>query len=378
LFARAKEAGPKAYATAAFDVAAAHGLFGTCLVRAGAAPAALVELRQARARFEAIAAGGDAGAERHARRLVSEEAAALFGLGRRREAIAAYERAIAAAEAAKERGEAATNRRLLGAVLALDEESAERARGVLEEARAAFEAAGDRRQAAIALAELGGLFARVGRIADAEAAFGRLLAVAREAQLRELEASARAGLGEVCLSGGRAREAAELFREVAQIRRELRDVAGEAIALSRAAIASSAETRHDEARKAITRALEVAGGRPGLVARLLGASAAVELAAGELPAAAAARSRAIDAYLAERAEGGEPASAQARLVSSIREAVGHGRPEAIRAAAPKASPRIASILEALAGGARDPALADDLELDYEVAAELQMLISELG
>ena len=104
-------------------------------------------------------------------------------------------------------------------------------------------------------------------------------------------------------------------------------------------------------------------------------------------AATAARQQALDAYLAYRRAGGVSQSPLAELYALVAQALATRQPTALVAALTEIAqrpnlpayvpPRLAA-LQALLAGARDPALADDPHLDYCNAAELRLLLDQLG
>ena len=112
----------------------------------------------------------------------------------------------------------------------------------------------------------------------------------------------------------------------------------------------------------------------------------LEQATGDREAAAAAREQAITSYIAYRRDGGENQSTGAQWCAATAQLIEYGEAdkgieELAKLLTPDASDwrRIfVPILQAILGGSRDPALADDPALDYDDAAEVRLLLEKLG
>jgi tetratricopeptide (TPR) repeat protein len=103
-------AGEEAYVVAAYDLAIAHGRLGSLLNTCGDAEAALPLLAEAQRRFQALADGGDTGADRMASRVISESGDCMAALGRWDEAAAAYQESIRRDEEGDDRRSIASNK----------------------------------------------------------------------------------------------------------------------------------------------------------------------------------------------------------------------------------------------------------------------------
>ena len=145
--------------------------------------------------------------------------------------------------------------------------------------------------------------------------------------------------------------------------------------------------RLDEARQEIRRAIECKtqfghASEPWSSWSIL---AAIETETGNAAAAAEAKGKAIAFYLAYRRDGGENHHPDGRISLAVTQALCSGEPAeaATRlqqlAAAPEAAGLLPFIgaLQAVVAGSRDPALADQPELDYTMAAEILLLIESL-
>src|SRR5262249_31105616 len=113
----------------------------------------------------------------------------------------------------------------------------------------------------------------------------------------------------------------------------------------------------------------------------------LERAVGNTAAATAARQQALDAYLAYRRAGGVSQSPLAELYALLAQALTTHQPTAAApeladiAQRPTLPPYRSSVLAALPArraGSRDPALADAPLLDCRDAAELRLLLDQLG
>jgi hypothetical protein len=145
--------------------------------------------------------------------------------------------------------------------------------------------------------------------------------------------------------------------------------------------------RHDEARRAIRRAIACKAPL-GHAAELWNSWAilsAIETDAGNPAAATEARRQARAAYLAYRRDGGENHLPDGRLALLVRQALAAGDPASVAsqlqqvAAAPEAANLLSflSALQAIAAGCRDLALAEDPALGFREAAEVLLLIEAL-
>ena len=114
--------------------------------------------------------------------------------------------------------------------------------------------------------------------------------------------------------------------------------------------------------------------------------AAIETDTGNAAAAAEAKGKAIASYLAYRRDGGENHDGPGRLSLAVTQALRSGKTAEVAtllqqlAADPEAAELLPFIgaLQAVVAGSRDPALADQPELDYTMAAEILLLIESLA
>lgn len=387
LLQRARAAGEAAYPGAAYDIAEAHFRLGRVLKRMGAAEAALAPLAEAQKRFQRLADAGNTSAARMASVAIVERADCLTDLGRLEEAAAGYEEAIRRAEERDDRRSIATNKFQLGTVRMLQERYDE-ALALYAEAREIFQALNEPRSVAIIWHQMGMVYRRAGQYDRAEAAYKKSLAIEVRLKDRAGEASTLNELGTVYTLMGRLEEAVAFYRQAADIHVELGDRINEGRARSNLANTLIKLERYDDARRELKRAIECKepfghAAEPWKTWALL---ERLERAVGNPQAAARARGRAIESYLAYRRQGGVPRTPGGQLCAAVAQAIQQGQTGAAALALAQLLqdedtpaylktliPKLQSVLQ----GARDPALADDPALDYDDAAELRLLLEGL-
>ena len=146
--------------------------------------------------------------------------------------------------------------------------------------------------------------------------------------------------------------------------------------------------RLDEARQEIRRAIECKaqfghGSGPWRTWNIL---ADIETDVGNLAAAEQAKRKAIDCYLAYRRDGGENHDAEGRISLAVTQSLLAGDPATAASLLQQlaADPDFPShahtfirALQAIVAGSRNRTLADALDLDYTMAAEILFLIETL-
>ena len=257
------------------------------------------------------------------------------------------------------------------------------------EARQTFEQIGESVSVGIAWHQIGIVHQETGHYDEAEKAYQAALRIEVQSGDRSGEASTLCQLGNLYDSNGRIEEAVRFYQHGATVYRELNNLAGEGRTYCNLADTLIELGRHDEARREILRAIECDqplghAAEPWKTFRTL---TKIEQAAGNMAAASAARERAIGAYLAYRRDDGENLSASAQFFGLVAQAIAENQisasepqlsqlqrnadlPAGLKALLPK--------LQAILHGARDPSLATDPDLDYDDAAELQLLLEHLA
>jgi tetratricopeptide (TPR) repeat protein len=293
---------------------------------------------------------------------------------------------------------------------------------IYQAARDTFAALGEPQQVAAVWHQIGRVHQEAGHLDEAEAAYQKSLAMKVQAGNKPGEASSRLQLGNLYnRMPGRREEAVLFFRQAAEIYADpaTANPLNEGVARSNAANTLVALGRFDEARAELTRALECKRGLgPNAEPwKTWGILHDLETAVGNAAAAADARRQARADYLAARRQGweitrgpaaklcqhvaliviarhpqtppdqipGELRSQIPQLERALRQQLA-GWDESVESDKKKAGgtpvPRYLSALApkllAILDGSRDPALADDPALDYDDAAELQLLLEQLS
>jgi tetratricopeptide (TPR) repeat protein len=385
---RTQAAGENPYAGAGYDLAVAHVRLGRALRRAGAAAAALAPLREAQGRFQALADAGDPSAARMASVALVDTGDCLRALGQLDEAASAYEEAIGRAEQLKDARQVAVNKGQLAGARMLQMRYAE-ALAAYEDARRTFEQLGELRSLAVAWHQIGTVHQSAGHRDEAEKAYQASLRIKVQTGDRSGEASTLDQLGNLYDRMGRLEEAVGFHQQAATIHRGLKDRAGEGRSCYNLACTLVKLGRLDDARREILRAIECDepfghAAEPWKTFTIL---TNIERAAGNTAAAVAARQRAIDAYLAHRRDGGENLSGGGRLCAVVEQAITAKQVAAAEPALAELAGRadlpaylrpLLPKLQAILHGARDSSLAADPDLDYDDAAELQLLLDRVA
>jgi tetratricopeptide (TPR) repeat protein len=386
LLARCLAAGEGAFPEAAYDTAIAYAWFGRVLKLGGMAEDALAPFAEAQRRFQELAESGHPDAERMVSVAITDTGDCLSALGRLEEAAEAYEKAIDLDQHATRLRDLAADRFQLGTVRMLQKRYQE-ALGIYMEARDSFEALGEPSQVAKIWNQIGMVHQQAGQYELAEQAYRQSLVI--EVRENDLAGQARTlnQLGILYSGIGRLEEAAGFNRQAADAFIRLGDVANEGKARRNLALSLSRLGRYDEARLEIQRVIEC--DRPYGHAvepwKTWDTLQDLERATDHPEAAQAARQRAIEAYLTYRRAGGVSQSPIAQLYALVAQAIrGGSEAEALQelkglgADASPQSKALLAKLQAILGGDRNLSLAEDPQLSYQRAAELQLLLESLA
>jgi len=241
---------------------------------------------------------------------------------------------------------------------------------------------------AVSWHQTGMAYQRAGQPEAAEEAYRQALAI--EVRLGNVAGQART-LGQLGNLYGnvldRPEEAAAFIRQAADKYVEIGDAATEGVARSNLGDTLRKLRRLDEARQEIRRAIKCREGlgHAGSVWDAWSILADIETDAGNSAAAAEARAKAIDCYLAYRRDGGENhsdagrdcfAATQSLLAGDVAGAAAFLQEQAAAWEAAGCSTFIPA-LQAIVAGSRDRALADAPDLHYTMAAEILFLIETL-
>jgi tetratricopeptide (TPR) repeat protein len=387
LLSRCMDAGEGAYPGGGYDLAMAHATLGRVLQMGGAVAEALPLLGEALRRFEALARNGDISAAGMSMAVLAERGDCLEALGRLDEAALTYEDCIRRAEELGDRRGVAVAKGQLGTIR-LGQGRYEEALAAHEEARQTFESLGEPGTVAVAWHQIGMVYRKAGQYDLAERAYRESLAI--EVQQRDIagEAASLGELGNLYNAMEKPEEAIKCFRQAADIYVRLQDQRKEGFTCSNLANTLLNLGRYDEARSELLRAIECKkpyghAATPWTTWNIL---YRLESATGDAEAAARARQRAFESYLAYRREGGYATTPAAQFCAAasgtiasgdtseleqfLSQSLGEDNTAWARAMFPK-------LLEVLRGE-RDPALATDPELSYDAAVELLLLLEALG
>jgi tetratricopeptide (TPR) repeat protein len=312
----------------------------------------------------------------------------LKDLGRLDEAAEAYEEGIAKARERNDQRTVAAGLGLLGTVR-IGQGKYDEALAKHTESRKIFEGLGEPGSVAVAWHQIGRTYNEAGQYADAEQAYQKSLKINVQTVNRSNEAATLVSLGNLYDAMDRGENAVKFFQQAAEIYTELGDPGKEGLARSNAGASLIKLQRYDDARRELLRAIEC-GKQFGHAAELwktFGILCDLEHALGNTVVAAAARQRAIQAYLACRRDGGENLSGSGQIFAMIAQGIRTGQSDDAREGLLQLSQRpdlpdslklLIHALQAVLRGARDPALAADPNLDYDDAAELLLLLESLA
>jgi tetratricopeptide (TPR) repeat protein len=383
LLAKGLAAGEAAYPGAAYDLAIMHARLGRVLSMGGAAEAALAPLAETQRRLQALADAGDKSAERMAGAAITETGDCLQALGRLEDAGLAYEEGGRRAQAMEDLRGAAVAQFQLGTVRLRQKRFSE-ALDIYAASRELAEKLCEPQLVATAWHQTGMTHEYAGQYEPAEWAYRHSLAI----KVRENDFGGQAAtlnqLGGIYNIMGRLEEAVTLFRQAAELDVRLKDLAKEGMRRSNLADTLIKLHRYDEARQELWRAIECREpyGHAAELWKTWSILEDLERATGQTEAAQAARQRAIEAYLAYRRAGGVSQSNQARYFALVAQAIQEKTEERTaqqlnEMLAPDQPPFFTALvrqLQRILGGERDPALAEEPELDVLNAAELRLLL----
>ncbi|MBL8258268.1 MAG: TIR domain-containing protein [Candidatus Competibacteraceae bacterium] len=383
-----ESAGDEPYPGARYDRARTHFQLGKLLKLTGAAEPAVRELSEARQQFQRLAGAGNANAGRMAAVAEAEIGDCLIFLQRLQEAAAAYEAAIAQAGAGNVDLTLAANQMQLGLVRQRQGLCSE-AVALYDSARRLFETLGEIEGVARAWRQLALAYKLNGDLAVALQACQQALYLHEQQHNRNETAEVLGELGHLHLALSQLEEAASAYRRMADLCAQLGDGHGEELARNNLANALIQLRRHDEARQELYRASECNlpesyTARHWAIRRGLHD---VGQESKNVEVADQARQQAMRKYLAYRRAGGKNTNPGARLCEQIGQGIRAGHTAELSAilgkmaassTIPAAGQALISKLQAILDGSRDPALADDPDLHYQYAVELQLLFEQIG
>jgi tetratricopeptide (TPR) repeat protein len=381
-------AGESAYPGADFDIAMAHYNIGMILKKGFDIEAALELLTEARRCFQSVAAAGSNSAEGMIGNTIKDIGDCLRNLGRLDEAAKAYEESIKCAQSRDDLRDMAVGKFQLGSVRLLQTRHLE-ALVIYAEAREAFEALGEPRQVAAVWHQSGMVHQAASQFEPAERAYRQALVITVRINDLGRQAVTLNQLGLLYNEMDRLEEAATFYRQTAEVFVRLEELAREGAVRSNLANTLTKLGRYDEARQELQRAIECKKpyGHASEIWKPWSILEEIEYATGDAEAAQAARQQAIETYLAYRHAGGASQSPINQLYAVVARAIQESSAAevsqdleqlAARADTPLFLKMVIPRLQFILAGDRAPALADDSELDYDDAVELQLLLESLG
>lgn len=378
-------AGEEAYPRAAYDIAIAHFRLGQVLEMGGEAEAALSTLAEAQRRFQALADAGDTSAEDTVSVAISESGNCLMVLGRLDEAAVAFQESIRRAEKLGNKRSIAVSKGNLGTVRMQQQRYAE-ALVSHNEARDIFERLGEPTMVSTAYHQRM-VHRHARQFEQAEHAYRQSLAISVQQKDWAGEAISLGELGNLYDAMERLEEAVKCHRQAVDIYVRLQDQGREGSVRNNLADTLIKLQRYNEARRELHRAIECSKpyGHAAEPWKTWGIVCDLERVTGNQGAAAQARQQAIESYLTYRRVGGQSMTTGAELCTRAARAIAQGDTTEleqllaqllgadVRPSAKVMIPKLQAILR----GDRVPALADDPNLDYDDAVELQLLLESL-
>ena len=258
-----------------------------------------------------------------------------------------------------------------------------------ESARQTFAELGEPREVAGWWHQIGRVYEEAGNDEAAEEAYRESLALRVKHRYRADEAASLGQLGNLYSKMGRLEEAVTFSRQAADIYVQIGDQAREGLARSNLAVWLIKLGRYDEARAEIRRAMECKQpyGHAAEPWKSWNILHDLERAVGDQAAAEQARAEARRLFLAYRRDGGENHSPGGRLCAAFYQAKQAGQTAEMESLlaelaedprADDAFKALVSALQEILRGSRDPTLAENPALDYNDAAEVQLLLEALG
>jgi tetratricopeptide (TPR) repeat protein len=333
-----------------------------------------------------IAKTGHEGAKQMAAFAAGEIAGCLESMGQLIAAETAYENTIAMLEGFGDRRHVAVAKANMGILRMRQRRYADALKSHFG-AKEIFEELAEPSSVATSWHNIGLVFGKVGRFEDAENAYQEALAIEVRNGNKKGEATALLNLGNLYSMLGRNHDAASFLRQAIGIREVLQDTVGEGHARSNLANILIRLEDYEDARGHLNRALDCkgSGAREAERWNTFEILSRLETAVGDIAAAASARERAMNLYLAFRRSGGESHTPGARLCGDVMRAFRCGNRDMAHAALdqveaqkpPGPAMALISALRKVLRGESDPSLAINDKLNFRDAVELQMLIDAL-
>lgn len=389
LLLRARLRGEAGYPDADYDLAMGCILLARVLTTAGESEQALPLLDEAQKRFEAGERDRPGrGAERMVSTCITERGNCFLDLDRLDEAASAYKEAIRRDEQRGTERDLAIGKVQVGTVR-IRQRRYKEALEAYQDARERFTRLNESPMVAVIWHQTGIVYHEMGQPETAEDAYRKSLTIDVRLGNAPGQASTLGQLGNLYDDVlGRPEQAVAFYRQAADKYRELGNAAREGVTRNNLADSLRKLRRFEEARHEVRRAIECAEplGHAGGIWRTWSILDLIETADGNPIAAAEAKRKAIECYLAYRRDGGENHYADGRICFEVTQALLTGDPAAAAsllqqyAADPNLPEWFRPFIHALqttVAGNRDCTLAATPDLNYRNAAEILFLIETL-
>jgi tetratricopeptide (TPR) repeat protein len=347
-------------------------------------------LDEARQRFEKLSENVplDANAEGMLAIYFAVKGDSLYDLDRFEQAAEAYEEALRRSDRFGDERQVAAVKIGLGNVR-LGQRRYGEALAAYVEARNRFTRLNEPRSVSVIWHQIGMVYQQAGRPDATDNAFRESLAIS--VRIGDIDGEANT-LNELALLYddvfGRPEDAADFFRQAVNKTVQIGDLAKEGTRRSNLAGTLLKLHRLDEAREEINRAIECKkdfghAAEPWKSWILL---AHIEARSGNPSAAAEAKRKATDSYVAYRRDGGEGHSREAQIGFAVTNSLVAGDTATAKALLhrvasepnlPRSAAAFVRVLQAVVAGSRDRALADDPDLGFHMRAETLLMIETL-
>jgi tetratricopeptide (TPR) repeat protein len=387
---QALNAGTTAYANADYDIAIAQALLGHILNSIGYAETALPLLKQAQQRFQTLADARNQNAARMVSATLTEQADCLRAMGQLEVAAELYLQSLGQAEKLNDKIQVAVNKVQL-ATVRKNQKDYPAALAAYAEARELFEQLNEPRALAAIWHQTGIAYKQMQEFETAERCYRESLNIKSQQDNQAGIASSLGELGNLYDAWGRLEQAVVFYRQASDSYIQLGDKAGEGRQRYNLANSLIKLQRYEEARVELQRVIECdkAFGHSAQPWKTWDILCDLEQACHNPTATHAAKQKAIQSYLAYRRDGGENMSGSKvlQLCQAVLQAIRDNNRAAVLenlrgfenlAGLPNYLKPVIPKLIAILQGERNPSLADDPELDYNSAAELLLLLEQLG
>ena len=382
LLQQCQQAGAEAYTRADYDLAMANYLLGQILRTGGAATEAFAYLQQAQQRFEVL---GEQGATMASVSL-TEQGGCLLDLGQLEQAATTYQEVIKRAEKQDAIRSIAIGKTQL-ALVRLEQNDYPAAQQGHHEALKLFQQLNDLPKVAAAWHGIGNVYSQKKQFKQADSAFRQSLFMQTQLDNPQGEALLLGDLGLLYHDWNRLEQAVDYYRQAITIYTQLENKVGEARQCSNLARTLIQLNRLDEARPELLYAIwcKQSWGHIAQPWKSWSILHALEQADNNPQAAEQAREKAIQTYLAYRRDGGENHDSVGRMALGVLQAIQQGETTEIKQVIDQyieqdLSQEIKTFLhnlQAILIGERDPALAEDNEMDFDGVVELKILLEQL-